>query len=62
MVPEAGAVFGRRMTWNIIFQEMYKRPVTPNVLWPIVVSLQPGCFQEAGKVRQLAAMRAAGIN
>ena len=28
MVPEAGAFFGRRMTWNIIFRERYKRFVT----------------------------------
>ena len=29
MVPETGALFGRRMTWNIIFREGYKRFVTP---------------------------------
>ena len=62
MVPEAGAFFGRRMTSNIIFREGYKRSGTPNVLRSIAVSLQPGCFEEAVKVRRLAAMKAAGVN
>ena len=33
-------LFGRKMTWNIIFHERYKRPVTPYVLRLIVVSPQ----------------------
>ena len=37
MVPEAGAFFGRRNTWNIIFRERYKRFFTPYVLRLIVV-------------------------
>ena len=60
MVPEAGAFFGRRITLNIIFRERNKRSVTPNVLRPIAISLQPSCFEEAEKVRRLAAMKAAG--
>ena len=59
MVPEAGAFFGRRM---IIFQERYRRFVTPYVLRSIAVSPQPGCFEEAEKVRRLAAMNPAGMN
>ena len=55
-------VFGRRMTWNITFRERYKRSVTPNVLRSIAISLQPDCFGEAGKVRRLAAIKAAGVN
>ena len=62
MVPEAEIFFGRRMIWNIIFRERYKRSVTPNVLRSIAVSLQLGCFEEAGKVRRLAVMKAAGVN
>ena len=60
MVPEAGAFFGRRMTWNLILR--CKRSVTPNVLRSIAVSLRPDCFEEAGKIRRLATMKAAGIN
>ena len=56
MISEAGVFFGRRMTWNIIFREKYKRSVTSNVLWSIAVSLQPGYFEEAGNVRRLEAM------
>ena len=62
MVPEARAFFGRKITWNIIFQERYTRSVTPNVLWSIATSLQPGCFEEAGKAKRLADMEAAGVN
>ena len=62
MVPDAGAFFGRRMTWNAIFRERYKRSVIPNVLRLIAVFLQPGCFEEDGKVGRLAAMKAAGVN
>ena len=61
MVPEPGAfVFGRKMTWSLIFRERYKRSVTPNTLRSIVVSLQPGCFEEARKVKRLADTKATG--
>ena len=55
MVAEAGALlFGRWRTWNILFQERYKRLVTPYVLRPITVPPQPGCFEKAGKIIQTA--------
>ena len=59
---KAGAFFGRNVIWNIIFRERYKRSATPNVLRSIVVSLQLGCFEQAGKVRRLATMKAAEVN
>ena len=59
---EAGACFGRRISWNIIFRERHKRSVTSNVFQSIDISLQPGYFQEAGNVRRLAVMKVAGVN
>ena len=37
MEPEAGAFSGRRITWNIIFREKYKRFVMPYVLLQLIV-------------------------
>ena len=37
--------FGRRMTGNVIFREMYKGSVTPSVLRSITDSPQPGWFK-----------------
>ena len=42
MVPEAEPFFGRGMAWNILFQERYKRFVTPYVSRPIAVSPKAG--------------------
>ena len=61
-------LFGRRRTLNIIFQERYKRFVTPYVLQPIAISSQPGWFEKAEneneneKVRRLASREAAEMN
>ena len=56
------SVFGRRLTWNIIFQEKYERFVTPYVSRLITISTKPGWFEGAAKVRRHAAMEAAGMN
>ena len=40
MVAEAGAFFGKYMTWNIIFREGCKRFVTPYVLQLIAVPVR----------------------
>ena len=50
MVPEAGALFGRRMVGNIIFRERYKRSVESNVLRSITISPQPDWFEYAVEV------------
>ena len=63
MVSEAGEFFGRRRTWNIIFQERCKRFVTPYVLRLLItISPKPDWFKGAAKVRRHEAMGAAGMN
>ena len=62
MVPDAGAFFGRRMTWNIIFRERYKQPVTPYVLWWIAILPDARIIRGDVKGRRHEAMSAVGIN
>ena len=57
MVPETGAFFFyRRITWNFIFLERYKRFVKLYVLRLIAVPLEARLIREAVKVRRHEAM------
>ena len=62
MIPEAVAFFGRRMTQISFSERGTSESFTPYVLRSITASLQRGCFEEAGKVRRLAAINTAGVN
>ena len=62
MVPEAGALFGRRKTGTSFSERGTSDSFTPHVLRSIAFPTQPGRFEEAEKVRRLAVMEAAGLN
>ena len=50
-------IFGKWMACDTTFRERStSKLLTPYVLRSIAVSLQPGYFEEAGKVRRLEAM------